>query len=142
METDLSTIVSIHWTVPIVPNGETAELPNYVLHKALEALQMGLIKQRCDVGCALGTATTLARSLTKFSQANLLNDKNSTYLSVMQDGENKLAQYLLAERLKGLDQFSKSPPLEVAVKFLKGEACRHGRFNLNNMQDAQPECTV
>lgn len=53
METDLSTIVSIHWTVPIVPNGETAELPNYVLHKALEALQMEDLKPvapKCYIG--------------------------------------------------------------------------------------------
>jgi hypothetical protein len=45
METDLSTIVSIHWTVPIVPNDETALLPNSVLEKALEALQLEGLKR-------------------------------------------------------------------------------------------------
>lgn len=141
--------------IPIV-NGGTVLLPKLIngstameliltgrALQATEAVQMGLIKQRCDIGCCLGTATNLARSLTKFDQATLVNDKNSTFNAIMHPDDNgELSRKFFEERIKGLDQFTNTLPLDVAVRFLKGDACRHGKFNLQNKVEQMPVCTV
>jgi len=105
---------------------------------APESLQVGLVHYIADFGCALGRATTLARCLEKFHQPSLIHDLKSTY-TFCESNQNEL---LRLERERSLEYLKNCGPLLLASKFLKGELCRHGSYDLGNIIGSEPEVTL
>lgn len=136
--------------IPIM-NGGTVILPKLIgmaramdlvatgkAQLAPEALQFGLIINHCDIGCVVGRSLNLGRSLAKFDQAALLSDLKSM---VRGNLENDI-ELMRRERRRSLEYLKRCGPLTVAVKFLRGELCRHGNFDLGNLISTTPQVTL
>lgn len=135
--------------IPIM-NGGTVILPGLIgmarslelvatgkAQLAPEALQYGTVTYVSDIGCSMGRALNLARNLSKFDTGPLLHDiKNLT------EQRESQSQLLHKERTQSLEFLRQSGPLEVAVRFLKGELCRHGNTDLGNLRDPMPEVSL
>lgn len=137
--------------VPIM-NGGTVVLPRLIGQaKAIELLATGkaelahdalnsrLVNNIADVGCALGRALNVARNLAKYPQEALIHDLNKVRNSVAKS-ELELHRRERAEALEFLR--TRSGPLELAVKFLKGEIGRHGNMDLGNLIKPTPDVTL
>lgn len=105
---------------------------------APEALQHGIVNYIADVGCSMGRSLNLARNLAKFPQEALIHDIKQLAVHDDELDEKKFA----SERAHGLDYLRNCQPLEIAVRFLKGELCRHGRTDLGNLIGSDPEVTL
>lgn len=105
---------------------------------APEALQYGLLNYVSDIGCALGRSLNLARCLGKFDQSALLHDLNSLILP----NESKELELLSLERKNSIEYLKKCAPLDMVGKFLDGQLCRHGSFDMGNLMKPEPEVTL
>lgn len=136
--------------IPIM-NGGTVILPKLIgmaramdlvatgkAQLAPEALQYGLLINYCDIGCVVGRSLNFGRSLVKFDQIPLLSDLKSM---VANDLEKDI-ELMRQERRRSLEYLQQCGPLTKAVKFLKGELCRHGNFDLGNLVSTTPEVTL
>lgn len=137
--------------IPIM-NGGTVILPHLIgqarardliatgrAQQASEAMSFGLVQHVCDIGCAQGRATNFARSISKFDQTALLQDLDNM------DRVNRTSNVLDLlhhERQESLEHLKTCKPLEVAVKFLEGELCRHGSTDVGNILTLEPEMTL
>lgn len=137
--------------IPIM-NGGTVILPQLVgLSRAIdlvatgraqlaqEALQYGILSHVSDIGCCFGRADNLARSLLKFNSHALGNDLNSLYSAGAVDNQMEL---LRGERERSLRYLEQCGPLETAVKFLKGQLCRHGSTDMGTVSLIEPQVTL
>lgn len=135
--------------IPIM-NGGTVILPKLVgkgrameliatgkAQLASEAQDYGVLSYISDVGCSLGRSLSLARSLAKFNQAALLLDLKANVSSERHELES-----LRQERERALNYLRNCGPMETAVRFLRGELCRHGKFNLDNNVSSDVDVTV
>lgn len=136
--------------IPIL-NGGTVILPKLIgfpraqdliatgrAHETQEAINHGSLFVVCDVGCRIGRSLNLARNLSKFPHEALVHDMNQ--LAVQYADRDK--QLLESERARSLEYLRKSGPLELAVRFVKGELCRHGNTDLGNLVGSEPEVTL
>lgn len=138
--------------VPIM-NGGTVLLPKLVGHAraldliatgraqlAPEALQHGLLNHVADIGCNVGKALNVARCVAKFPKEalqhdlNILRDQNQSRLEELMRREREQALKFLANR--------QDEPFEFAVKFLKGQICRHGNTDLGTTVGPETDVTL
>lgn len=137
--------------IPIM-NGGTVILPRLVgMAKSMElvatgkvelgdeALKTNLITYNCEIGCALGRSVNLARNLVKFPQEALIHDLNKIRDYQLHLDHNQL----IIERTQALDYLSSlKEPLDLGVRFLRGEIGRHGNTDLGNLVKPIPEVTL
>lgn len=141
------------FAIPIM-NGGTVILPRLIgLSRALdliatgrgqlapEALEYGVINHIADVGCSIGKATNMARCLAKFDQPALMHDINST-INCGDQTYPQLVEMLSHERNHAIKYLESCPPLNMAVSFLDGKLGRHGRFDMGNLVEPNPEVTL
>lgn len=104
---------------------------------ASEAIEYGHINYLCDIGCSLGRALNLARSLAKFESEPMLLD-----IVEFMDGKSHkdTLEKLRKERQRALDFLRNCGPRRCAIEFLDGKLCRHGNFDLGN--STRPEANV
>lgn len=96
---------------------------------AADLLSHGLLHHQTDVGCCIGKAVGLARSVSKFDQSALLHDlKNLSECQATMD----LLQRERDEALSYLERMS-AEPFDMVHKFLTGESFRHGKYDMGNM---------
>lgn len=106
---------------------------------APESLQHGVINHIADIGCCIGKALNLARCLIKFPHDALIHDLNR----LRNQDQAKFLELMSLERKEALDYLrDRSGPLELAVRFLKGEIGRHGKTDLGNILNPMPEVTL
>lgn len=135
---------------PII-NGGTVMLPQLIgqaralelvatgkAQLAPEALSFGALNYIADIGCSMGRALNLARSLCKFDQVALAHD----IAHIKQANRKTVEDMLKKERKDSLEYLKKCGPMDVAVKFLEGKLCRHGSTDLGNLLDPSPELTL
>lgn len=140
------------FAIPIM-NGGTVILPRLIgqaraldliatgrAQPAPEALQYGVLNCIADVGCSIGKATNLARCLAKFDQSALIHDLDSVYQSHALPCRVK--ELLLLERTRALKFLESCEPLNMAVSFLEGNLGRHGKFDMGNLIQPDPEVTL
>lgn len=137
--------------VPIM-NGGTVILPQLVgfgraaelvatgrAQLAPEAFQYGVLSHLSDVGCSLGKAESLARCVAKFDRSALTNDLENMHSARRNEVQMDL---LRGEREKSFEYLERCEPLETAVKFLKGQLCRHGSTDMGTFSLIEPEVTL
>lgn len=106
---------------------------------APEALQYGAITYIADIGCSLGRSLNLARCLAKFDQSSLLLDIKP---KLSQQQQRRILEKLRSERDHALDFLRDSKHLEIATRFLRGELCRHGKYDLDSCISSEVESTL
>lgn len=138
------------FSIPIM-NGGTLMTPRLIgTSRALEliatgkaelvhdAIKSGLITYICDIGCSIGRSLNLARCLAKFPQEAMIRDVNQVrYATSKSDLE-----YLKKERTQALEFLQQCEPLDNAVKFLRGEICRHGNMDMGNLTNPNPDVSL
>lgn len=98
-----------------------------------EAINHGFGSLSADIGCASGKALNIIRSFDKFNQNCLQSDLHLINESI----PIALKTALNKERELGLNLLNKSESLEIALRFMSGTFCRHGKFNLGNFTEPQ-----
>lgn len=138
--------------IPIL-NGGTVVLPRLIgaarsmelvatgkAELAHDALNHGLITYIADIGCGVGRSINLARNLVKYPQEALILDLNRIR-DQAEDGRH--LELHKRERQAGLEFLrNQSGPLELALRFLRGEIGRHGNMDLGNMIKPTPQVTL
>lgn len=107
-----------------------------------EALNCGVINYISDVGCAQGRSLTLARCLTKFEQESLISDLKAFSMNAPVKVDKEVMRLLQEERERALAFLEKCGPRDVARKFIQGELCRHGSYDLGNLMKPKAEVSL